>query len=59
MNSKDALDISRDVAESVRKAVIKIAGKKESGETVGIGKLCGILNSSSSDRDYYPILLYK
>ncbi len=38
MNSKEALNISREVAESVRKAVVRIAGKEESRVTVGIGK---------------------
>ncbi len=38
MKDRDALNISREVAEEVRKAVVKIAGTKESREVVGMGK---------------------
>ena len=38
MREREALDISRKVAEEVRKAVLKIAGKRESDEVVGMGK---------------------
>jgi len=38
MNQKEALQISREVGEEVRKAVAKIAGTKESKEVIGIGK---------------------
>jgi len=38
MKEREALEISREVAEEVRRAVIRIAGTKESGEIVGMGK---------------------
>ncbi len=38
MNQREALQISREVGEEVRKAVRVIAGKRESGEVVGMGK---------------------
>jgi myo-inositol-1(or 4)-monophosphatase len=38
MTPKEALQISREVGEEVRKAVEKLAGKKESNEIVGLGK---------------------
>jgi len=38
MNERDALQISRDVGEEVRKAISKIVGKREARETVGMGK---------------------
>ena len=38
MTPKDALQIAKEVGEEVRRAVAKIAGTKESGEIVGMGK---------------------
>ncbi len=38
MNETEALKISREVAKTVRNAIAGIAGKRESGETVGMGK---------------------
>ncbi|AEA47216.1 inositol monophosphatase family protein [Archaeoglobus veneficus] len=38
MRSSEALEISRHVAEEVRKAVLPIAGSKEAGIEVGMGK---------------------
>lgn len=38
MNPEEALEISRHVAEEVRKAVEPIAGRRSAGENVGMGK---------------------
>jgi len=38
MKPKDALEISRAIGESVRREVLRLAGKRESDVTVGIGK---------------------